>query len=153
MMTGSSLTYYCECGGTHVQRCEQRTCLLFKAASRDCKCLYGGCEHIKGDCTHTSQTAKPVQHDCEYEVLNPSVYLARARYTSYLRFMVTRLLEYDPERPRRLWDTVLSFAEDVEIKYAEWKANTKEGRAYVDLDDDMMARLVGSNARADSLIP
>ncbi|RGP77621.1 hypothetical protein FLONG3_4194 [Fusarium longipes] len=149
MMTGQAPSHCCEqCGCCHVRYCESGGCLERDASAKGCECLCGGCEHIpEGDECNDSISYWPdcpPRHNCTEVTINIHSWLARTRYSKYLRDTVRELLQYDPNGPLsagghlfRMW----KYADALENAYQEWKAETKEGQDYVDIDDDMTERL------------
>ncbi|KAF4447377.1 hypothetical protein F53441_9097 [Fusarium austroafricanum] len=146
MMTGQAPTYCCEeCGCSHVVFCKEDGCLEKEAVVKGCDCALGGCEHVsENSCAEESSWWKdcPAEHHCSESIINIHSYLARARYTKTLRTIVKDLLKYDPAMKQTPWTQMVEFAQIVELAYQEWKRETEEGRLYVDIEDDMLKRLL-----------
>ncbi|KAL6923412.1 hypothetical protein FSST1_000686 [Fusarium sambucinum] len=150
MMTGQAPSHYCEqCGCCHVRFCESGGCLEKKAVAKGCDCLYGGCEHIpesdKCEDSVSHWPDCPPRHHCSEVPINIDSLIARARYSKMLRTLVKELLNFDPNGPQRksvrlfrMWP----YANAIETAYREWKTETKEGKDYIDIDDDMARRVL-----------
>ncbi|KAM5348768.1 hypothetical protein ACJ41O_008591 [Fusarium nematophilum] len=153
MMTGSVPTYHCEvCGCSHVFFCRDGGCLDKDAAAKGCKCLLGGCAHLREE-PCGEETSRwlvcPPEHSCPEPRINIHSSLARAKYSKSLRTIIRDLLEYDPKQGRNPWVRVVDFAQIVEDAYEEWKEGTDEGNEYIDIDDDMARRW--QNAQDDEV--
>ncbi|PNY29831.1 Uncharacterized protein TCAP_00259 [Tolypocladium capitatum] len=138
MMTGRKLTYVCRpYGCAHVTKCREGGCLEKAAAADACDCLLGGCHHVpEAACTHdVSDWDRSRDPRCEQPVINIDSYLAKARYSHWLRGVVKGMLEFDP-KSKLLTTKALPVAKTVEEQFQLWREDTKEGQDYVDLDDD-----------------
>ncbi|KND88197.1 hypothetical protein TOPH_07209 [Tolypocladium ophioglossoides CBS 100239] len=137
MMTGRRLTFVCRpYGCAHVTKCSEGGCLGKAAAENMCDCLLGGCRHVpETACTHeVSDWDRSRDPRCEQPVINIDSYMAKARYSHWLRGTVKSLLEFDP-KSKLLTTKALPFAKTVEEQIQLWREDTDEGQDYVDIDD------------------
>lgn len=144
MMTGRAPTFCCKkCGCSHIQACAVRGCLENVARGNGCKCKIGGCKHISGEeCTHTESKWRPcpADHRCREPIINLHTYLARAKYTYFLRDAVKELIISDPKQEGGNATVAVHHVNYVESMFQSWKDTTEEGKQYRSLDDDMTER-------------
>ncbi|KAF4334178.1 hypothetical protein FBEOM_12002 [Fusarium beomiforme] len=152
MMTGQAPTYCCEeCGCSHVVFCKKEGCLEKEAAEKGCHCGLGGCEHVSDrKCEEEFSPLQecPAEHNCSEPNINIHSYLARARYTKSLRTIIKDLLDYNPAMKGKRWIRMVEFAQRVELAYGVWKNETEDGRLYVDVEDDLLQRLLNEERTA-----
>ncbi|KAF6842966.1 hypothetical protein CMUS01_02544 [Colletotrichum musicola] len=125
----------CEaCRCIHIRRCADMNCV-------DGTAHYGyGCEHRNFEGCRCPQqcTAQPDFHIDEI--------LSRLGYSKYLKVAARKLLDYDLENPARsTWE----LCEDIDLLYYAWR-KTEDGRAYVDIRDDMRGRFWELNEMTES---
>ncbi|KAJ6437747.1 protein kinase domain-containing protein [Purpureocillium lavendulum] len=111
-------------------KCFEGGCLRAAADAQGCRCVLGGCQHIPSvqqhTCTH--EVSDWLEHGKDsgwrrsrssVHVVNLDTWLARARYSCWLRDAVKGLLDFDP-KSKQLTAEAISYAEDVEGGYQAW---------------------------------